>query len=263
MRKTEHREENQKENFIPNMQIEGRRAVQEALTHGKAIDRLFLRKETDGDFAGSLKIIAAKAKQAGIVISAVDKRKLDGMTQTGNHQGVIAVCPQIEYSSIPEILDLAKNKKEPPFIIIVDGITDPHNLGAIIRSAHAGGAHGVIIPKRRATGLTAVVSKASAGALLHMLIARATNINAAILELKKAGLWVVGSDASGKVNLFEARLDGALALVIGSEGGGVGRLALSRCDEIVRIPMKGKIASLNASVAAALLIYEYARKARF
>jgi 23S rRNA (guanosine2251-2'-O)-methyltransferase len=203
-------------------------------------------------------LIAAKAREAGVVVQEVERVRLDAMSESGNHQGVIAVCPAKAYVEVGDMLSLAAERNEAPFMIILDGITDPHNMGAIIRTAEAGGAHGVIIPKRRAVGLTGVVAKTSAGAITHMLVARVTNIARTLEELKAAGLWVVCADTSGD-DLYKMDLSGPLAIVIGAEGTGVSRLAMEKADFKARIPMKGHIASLNASVAAGILIYEAVR----
>lgn len=242
-----------------NMQLEGRNAVLEALKHGTAIDKIFIKKGPD---QGTLRVIAAKARELGIVVTETDKAKLDLMSQTGVHQGVIALCPASEYVEVDDILAIAAEKGEAPFIIVLDGITDPHNLGAIIRTAEACGAHGVVIPKRRAAGLTGVVSKASAGAVAYMPIAKVNNITALLKDLKKAGLWITCGDLTG-VDLFEADMSGPLALVIGSEGEGISRLVMDQCDFFVRIPMYGSISSLNASVAAGILMYEVVRRRKF
>jgi len=250
------------------MQLEGRKAVLEALNHNKPMDRLLIKKETDGALTGTLKVIAAKAREQGIVVTTVERAKLDMLAQSGNHQGVIALCPAKEYVEIEEILDIAAKKNEPPFIIILDGIVDPHNLGAILRTAEAGGVHGVIIPKRRAVGLTGAVAKTSAGAIEHVPVAKVTNINRTLEDLKEAGLWIVCSDgeagtvkseAESGTSLYDADLSGPIALVIGAEGTGVSRLARENADFTVYIPMLGRISSLNASVAAGIMIYEVVR----
>ena len=244
--------------WVETMQLEGRRAVLEALKHQKPIDRLLLRKEADGTLTGTLKIIAAKAREQGIVVTTVERAKLDALAQSGNHQGVIALCPAKDYVDVADILALAAEKNELPFVIILDGITDPHNMGAILRTAEAGGAHGVIIPKRRAVGLTGAVSKVSAGAVEHIAVARVTNISRTIDDLKAAGLWVICGDNSG-TSLYNAELSGPVALIIGAEGSGVSRLVGEKADFKVYIPMLGKISSLNASVAAGIMIYEVVR----
>jgi len=241
------------ETEIKNEIIEGRNAVIEALRVGRAIDKIFIAK---GDVDKALGHIASKARDAGIVVVETDRKKLDFMSQTHAHQGVIAVCAVRGYCTIEEIFAIAEEAQEAPFIIVCDEISDPHNLGAIIRSAECAGAHGVIIPKRRSAGLTAIVDKASAGAAEHMAIARVPNIPAAIGELKEKGVWVYGTAADGKSDLWNTDFSGPIALVIGSEGDGMGRLVRESCDFIVSLPMKGKVSSLNASVAAGITMYE-------
>lgn len=237
--------------------IEGRNAVIEALRAGRAIDKIYIAK---GEVDQTLGHIASKARSQGIVVVETDRRKLDMMSQTHAHQGVVAVCAVKEYCTVQEILDLAKEKDEAPFVIVCDEISDPHNLGAIIRSAECVGAHGVVIPKRRSAGLTAVVGKAAAGAAEHMAIARVSNITAALEELKKAGLWVYGAAAEGTNPLWKTDLKGPIALVIGSEGDGMSRLVREHCDFMLSIPLRGQISSLNASAAAAVLMYEVLRQ---
>lgn len=248
-----------KDEYEDGLQLEGRNPVMEALNHGRTIDKIFFKK---GEIEGTLKVIAAKAAAKGIVIQEIDKAKLEKMSRSNNCQGVIALCPAHEYCDVYDILNNAKEKNEDPFIIILDEITDPHNLGAVIRTADACGAHGVIIPKRRAVGLTAAVSKASAGAVEYVPVARVTNIGRTIDDLKKEGIWIACADMRGE-DYFKADLKGPLAVVIGSEGEGVSRLVKEKCDFSVRIPMYGKIASLNASVAAGLIMYEAVRQRRF
>ncbi|MDR1531284.1 MAG: 23S rRNA (guanosine(2251)-2'-O)-methyltransferase RlmB [Clostridiales bacterium] len=237
----------------------GRNAVLEALNHGKPIDKIFFKT---GEIEGTLRVILAKAKDAGIVTVQAGKNKLDELAQAGrgvSHQGVVATCPAREYAQVEDLLQLAQEKGEQPFVIVLDGITDPYNLGAIIRTADACGAHGVIIPKRRAAGLTPIVSKTSAGAAEHVLVARAVNLARELDNLRKRGLWTACADASGQ-DIYSADLSGPMALVIGSEGGGVGRLVMDKCDLRVRIPMYGAVSSLNASVAAGVLMYEVRRR---
>lgn len=237
--------------------IEGRNAVLEALRAGRAIDKLYIaRGETDR----ALGHIAGLARERGIAVSDCDRRKLDAMSVTKAHQGVIAVCAVREYASLDDILALAESRGEAPFVVVCDEISDPHNLGAIIRSAECVGAHGVVIPKRRSAGLTAVVGKTSAGAAEHLPVARVANISAALQELKDRGLWVYGAAAEGSSPMWETDLTGPLALVIGSEGEGLGRLVRERCDFLVSIPLRGKVGSLNASTAAAVLMYEVLRQ---
>ncbi len=237
--------------------LEGRNAVTEALKAGRTIDKVFL---ASGDTDSTLRYIASLAKKNGAVVTYCDRRKLDTMTQTGAHQGVIAMAAAHDYATIQDILDSAKEKGEAPLIIICDEITDPHNLGAIIRTAECAGAHGVIIPKRRNSGLTAVVAKASAGAMEYMKIARVSNLTAAIKNLKENGVWVYGTAADGAAPLYRTDLTGPAAIVIGSEGEGMGRLVSESCDFMVSIPMKGHINSLNASNACAILLYEAVRQ---
>ena len=241
----------------PENMLEGRNAVTEALSAGRTIDKLFV---ADGDTDRALARICAMAKQAGAVVVPTDRRKLDYMSATGAHQGVIAMVAAHDYASIDDVLKKAQDAGEPPLIVICDELSDPHNLGAIIRTAECAGAHGIIIPKRRSVGLTAVVGKASAGALEYMPVARVSNITAAIDTLKKAGVWVYGTAAEGDTTLFRADLKSAAAIVIGNEGEGMSRLVSERCDFKVSIPMKGSISSLNASAAAAIMLYEAVRQ---
>ena len=237
--------------------IEGRNAVIEALRAGENIDKIYLQK---GETDKTLGHIASKARAAGIVVVDADKRKLDGMSRTHAHQGVIALAAMREYVSVEDILAKAAEKGENPLIVVCDEISDPHNLGAIIRTAECAGAHGIVIPKRRSAGLTAVVAKTSAGAVAHMPVARVANIPSLLKDLKKQGVWVFGTAASGTTSLYEADLKGSAAIVIGSEGDGMTRLAEENCDFLVSIPMKGKLNSLNASAAAAILLYEAVRQ---
>ena len=241
----------------PENMLEGRNAVTEALSAGRTIDKLFV---ADGDTDRALARICAMAKQAGAVVVPTDRRKLDYMSATGAHQGVIAMVAAHDYASIDDILKKAQDAGEPPLIVICDELSDPHNLGAIIRTAECAGAHGIIIPNRRSVGLTAVVGKASAGALEYMPVARVSNITAAIDTLKKAGVWVYGTAAEGDTTLYKADLKSAAAIVIGNEGEGMSRLVSERCDFKVSIPMKGSISSLNASAAAAIMLYEAVRQ---
>lgn len=241
---------------LENLQLEGRNAVLEAIRIKRPIDKILLKK---GEVEGTLKVIKAKALQNGIIVQETAKSNLDEMAKSHNHQGVIAMCAAQEYAEVEDMLELAKEKGEEPFIVILDGITDTYNLGAIIRSANAAGAHGVIIPKRRAAGLSAMVSKASAGAILYTKVARVTNITTEIQKLKEAGLWIVGTDMKAK-SLHETSLKGPVAIVIGSEGDGISRLVKEKCDLKVSIPMLGEIESLNASVASGVLMYEIVRQ---
>ncbi len=237
--------------------IEGRNAVIEALRAGRAIDKIYIAK---GDVDKTLAHIASKARDAGCVVVEADRRKLDAMSQTHAHQGVIALAAVREYSTVADILRIADERGEPPFIIVCDEVSDPHNLGAIIRTAEAAGAHGIIIPKRRSAGLTAIVGKTSAGAAEHMAVARVANLPSTLKELKEAGLWIYGTAAEGASPMWKTDLTGPICLVIGSEGDGMGRLVAENCDFLVSIPMLGKVSSLNASAAAAVLIYEILRQ---
>ena len=237
--------------------IEGRNAVIEALRAGETIDKIYILK---GETDKTLGHIASKARAAGIVVVDADRRKLDNMSRTRAHQGVIALAAVREYVAVESILEGAAAKGENPLLVICDEISDPHNLGAIIRTAECAGAHGVVIPKRRSAGLTAVVAKTSAGAVAHMPVARVPNIPALLKDLKKQGVWVFGTAAEGTTSLYQADLKGPAAIVIGSEGDGMGRLVREGCDFLVSIPMKGRISSLNASAAAAILLYEAVRQ---
>lgn len=241
------------------LQIEGRNSVLEAIKKGRTIDKILVKK---GEIDGTLRVIIKKARDLGIVVQEVSRPKLDEIASTPNHQGVIAYCAAHEYAEVEDILQAAESKSEDAFIIILDGITDPYNLGAIIRTANACGAHGVIIPKRRAAALTAAVSKASAGALEYLPVAKVTNISRTIEDLKSKGIWVACAHTEGR-DYFKSTLDGPIALVIGSEGEGVGRLVKEKCDFNIKIPMYGEISSLNASVAAGLVMYEVVRQRRF
>lgn len=235
----------------------GRNAVAEAIRAGREIDTLMVAV---GERGGSVGKMIAQCREKGVVIKEVDRRKLDKICCGENHQGVAAFIAAYEYSTIEDIFNLAKSKDEEPFIIVCDEIEDPHNLGAIIRTAEAAGAHGVIIPKRRSASLSFAVSKTSAGALEYVPVARVSNLPSAIDELKKRGVWFYGADMDGEPWNKVAFGKSATALVIGSEGAGIGRLVKSKCDVIVSLPMRGKINSLNASVAAGILMYEVARQ---
>ena len=237
--------------------IEGRNAVIEALRAGTTMDKIYLAK---GETDKTLGHIASKARAQGIVVVEADRRKLDGMSRTHAHQGVIALAAVREYVSVDDILADAAAKNEPPLIVVCDEISDPHNLGAIIRTAYCAGAHGVVIPKRRSAGLTSVVAKTSAGAVSHMKVARVPNIPSLLKDLKKQGVWVFGTAVNGTTGLYDADLKGAAAIVIGSEGDGMTRLAAENCDFLVSIPMKGDLNSLNASASAAILLYEAVRQ---
>ena len=237
--------------------IEGRNAVTEALRAGTALDKLYIAK---GDTDRTLARIAAEARRAGVVVVEADRRKLDAMSATHSHQGAVAVAAAAPYAPVEDILQIAADRGEPPLLVVCDEISDPHNLGAIIRTAECAGAHGVIIPKRRSAGLTAVVAKTSAGAVSYLPVARVPNIPALLKDLQKRGLWVFGAAAEGDRPLYEADLRSPAAIVIGSEGDGMGRLVRESCDFLVSIPMKGRISSLNASAAAAVLLYEALRQ---
>ncbi|MCM1026743.1 MAG: 23S rRNA (guanosine(2251)-2'-O)-methyltransferase RlmB [Roseburia sp.] len=236
--------------------IEGRNAVMEAFRSGKTIDRLYIQ---DGCQDGPILSIKREAKKQDTLIKYVTRERLDQISETGKHQGVIASAAAYEYAEVEDILRAAREKGEPPFVFLLDNIEDPHNLGAIIRTANLAGAHGVIIPKNRAVGLTATVARTSAGALNYTPVAKVTNLAKTIEELKKEGMWFVCADMDGTV-MYELDLKGAIGLVIGSEGEGVGRLVKEKCDMTAAIPMKGNIDSLNASVAAGVLAYEVVRQ---
>lgn len=238
-------------------QLEGRNALTEALRSGRTLDKVFIAA---GDTDRGLQRLAAEAKEAGAVVVPVDRRKLDAMSTTRAHQGVIAYAAAREYFSIEDILQEAADRGEAPLVVICDELSDPHNLGAILRSAECAGAHGVIIPKRRSVGLTAVVAKASAGAVEYMKVCKVSNINNAIAQLKEQGLWVFGTAAEGSIPMYRADLTVPAAIVIGSEGTGMSRLVEKNCDVTVHIPMKGRITSLNASAAASILLYEAVRQ---
>ena len=239
--------------------IEGRNAVMEAFRSGKTIDRLFV---LDGCQDGPVRSITREARKHDTIITYVAKERLDQMSETGKHQGVIAYAAAYEYAQVEDMLKLAEEKGEPPFLFLLDGIEDPHNLGAIIRTANLAGAHGVIIPKRRAAGLTATVARTSAGALNYTPVAKVTNLAATMEELKKKGLWFVCEDMGGET-MYRLNLKGPIGLVIGNEGEGVGKLVKETCDMTASIPMKGDIDSLNASVAAGVLAYEIVRQRIF
>ncbi len=239
------------------MYVSGRNPVMELLKSDKQVDKLYVLK---GDLKGSINKIMGKAKDMGIVIQQVDKNKLDSMSEGNAHQGVVALVTGFEYSEVKDIIELAKSRNESPFVVILDGIEDTHNLGAIIRTAESAGVHGVIIPKRRAAMVNQTVYKASAGAVEYMKVAHVTNIVQAMEELKDKGLWIYGADMDSESEYFNTELKGAIGLVIGSEGKGLSRLVKEKCDVLVKIPMTGKIGSLNASNAASILIYEVVRQ---
>lgn len=238
-------------------QLEGRNALTEALRSGRTIDKVFI---ASGETDRGLQRLAAQAKEAGAVVVPVDRRKLDAMSVTHAHQGVITLAAAHEYATVEDILQEAADRGENALLVICDELTDPHNLGAIIRSAECAGAHGVIIPKRRSVGLTATVAKASAGAVEYMKVARVTNINQTIETLKQNGVWVFGTAAEGSVPMYQADLTVPAAVVIGNEGEGMSPLVQKNCDVMVYIPMRGRISSLNASAAASILLYEAVRQ---
>lgn len=239
--------------------IEGRNAVLEAFRAGKTIDKIFV---LDGCQDGLIRTIVREAKKGDTILSFVAKERLDQMSETGKHQGVVAYAAAYGYAQVEDILNAARKKNEPPFVILLDGIEDPHNLGAIIRTANQAGAHGIIIPKRRAVGLTATAAKASAGAINYTPVAKVTNLVKTMEQLKEEGLWFVCADMDGGV-MYGQNLKGPIGLVIGSEGDGVSRLVKEKCDFVTKIPMFGDIDSLNASVAAGVLAYEVVRQRRF
>ena len=250
MQKNEER--NQEEKRFDD-QIEGRNSVLELLESGKDVNKIFV---TRGEKHGSINKILGIAKERKIIVVEKDKKQMDEMAQEENYQGVIAIVPPFEYVEISDILQVAKERNEDPFVIVLDGIEDPHNLGSIIRTAETAGVHGVIIPKRRAVSVNSTVNKASAGAVEHMKIARVTNISDAIEELKQAGLWVCGTAVDTNKYYYNQDLTGPLAIVIGNEGKGIGEKVKKNCDFLVKIPMKGKVQSLNASVSTGIVVYE-------
>ena len=234
-------------------QVEGRNSVLELLESGKDINKIFV---TRGEKHGSINKIIAIAKEKKVIIVEKDKRQMDEMAQTQNYQGVIAIVPPFEYCEVEDILEEAKEKNEAPFVLILDGIEDPHNLGSIIRTAETAGVHGIIIPKRRAAGVNSTVNKVSAGAVEHMKIARVTNISDTIQKLKDEGLWICGTDINTDKYYYDQDLKGALGIVIGNEGSGISNKVKNNCDFLIKIPMKGKVTSLNASVSTGIIIYE-------
>lgn len=233
--------------------ILGRNAVIEALKSDRTIECLYVSK---GDLEGSIKVALGLAKDKGVVVKEADRRKLDTMCEGLNHQGIVAKVTPFKYCEVNDILEFAEKKEEKPFIVILDEIEDPHNLGSIIRTAELCGVHGIIIPKRRNVGVTSTVYKCSAGAIEHMKIAKVTNINATIDMLKEKGIWIYGADIDGRDYSYNTDFSGACALIIGSEGKGISNLTLKKCDLLVKIPMVGKINSLNASVAGGIMMYE-------
>lgn len=234
-------------------QVEGRNSVIELLESGKDINKIYV---TRGEKHGSINKIIAKAKERKIIIVEKDKRQMQEMAQTENYQGVIAIVPPYEYCEIEDILEEAKKRKEDPFVLILDGIEDPHNLGSIIRTAETAGVHGIIIPKRRAAAVNSTVNKTSAGAVEYMKIARVNNITDSIKKLKEEGLWICGTDINTKTYYYDQDLTGPIGIVIGNEGQGMSEKVRKNCDFLVKIPMKGKVTSLNASVSAGIIIYE-------
>ena len=234
-------------------QVEGRNSVTELLKSGKDINKLYVQK---GEKHGSINEIIKLAKQNKVVITELDRAKLDQMSESHNHQGVIAIVPPYEYCDVDEILEYAKSKNESPFILILDGLEDPHNLGSIIRTAECSGVHGIIIPKRRSVQVNATVNKTSAGAAQYVKVARVNNLTETIKYLKENDVWIYGTDIEGKCYYNEQKYNGGVAIVIGSEGFGMSRLVKENCDFLVKIPMVGKINSLNASVSAGILMYE-------
>lgn len=247
------KQNNYKEERVYEDQIEGRNSVLELLESGKDINKIFV---TRGERHGSINKILAIAKEKKIIVVEKDKRYINEMAQTQNHQGVIAIVPPFEYCEIEDILQEAKEMNEDPFVLILDSIEDPHNLGSIIRTAETAGVHGIIIPKRRAACVNSTVNKVSAGAVEHMKIARVTNISEAIQKLKEEGLWICGTDINTDKYYYNQDLTGALGIVIGNEGNGISEKVKKNCDFLVKIPMKGKVTSLNASVSAGIVIYE-------
>lgn len=246
-----------KENKILNDQVEGRNAVLELLESGKDINKIFITK---GERHGSISKIIAKAKENKIVLVEKEKRKMDEMAQNQNYQGVIAIVPPYEYCEVEDILQQANNKKEDPFVLILDNIEDPHNLGSIIRTAETAGVHGIIIPKRRAAQVNSTVNKVSAGAVQHMKIARVTNISETIEKLKKEGLWICGTDINTNTYYYNQDFKIPIGIVIGNEGNGIGQKVKNNCDFLVKIPMKGKVTSLNAAVSTGIVLYEVVKQ---
>ena len=246
---------NNEENYIKQREdlVEGRNAVIELLKSNKTIEQLFI---ANGKMEGSINKILGLAKDKGVIVKEVDRKKLDLMSETKAHQGVIAQITPFKYSTVDEILNYAKQKDEDPFIVILDELEDPHNLGSIVRTAELCGVHGIIIPKRRNVGVTATVYKASVGAIEYVKIAKVTNVNSTIDELKAKNIWVYGADINGEEYSYDTNFNGACAIVIGNEGKGISKLTKNKCDKLVKIPMIGKINSLNASVAGGILMYE-------
>ncbi|CQR71583.1 Putative TrmH family tRNA/rRNA methyltransferase [Sporomusa ovata DSM 2662] len=237
--------------------IVGRNSVLEALKAGRSLNKILIAK---GERQGSVREIISQAREQGIIIQEVDVAKLEQLSAGVRHQGVVAMAAPVAYVEVDDILSIAYGKNEPPFLVLLDELADPHNVGAILRTADASGVHGVLIPKRRSCPLTQTVAKTSAGAVEHVPVARIGNVSQTLKALKKQGLWVVGADMDGTKNYYEADLTGPVVIVVGSEGEGMGRLTKEACDFIVKIPMRGQIASLNASVACSLLLYEVLRQ---
>lgn len=242
-----------------NDKIEGRNAVIELLNSGRDINKIFIQ---NGEKHGSINKIISMAKEKRIVINKVDKMKMDNISETKRHQGVIAIVAPYNYSTIDEILEYAHDKKEEPFLLILDGIEDVHNLGSIIRTAETAGVHGIIIPKRRAASVNATVAKTSAGAVEYMKIARVSNLNETIKQLKENGLWIIGTEMNAKIKYYDQDYKFPIAIVIGNEGEGISSLVKKNCDILINIPMKGKINSLNASVSTGIILYEVLKQRR-
>jgi 23S rRNA (guanosine2251-2'-O)-methyltransferase len=256
-KKRETREPKQEqEGFLPENTVEGRNAVLEAFRAGKTIDKLFIQEKCQD---GPIQSILREARKQDTIVKMVTKERLDQLSVTGRHQGALAYCAACAYSTVEAMLEAARQKGEDPFLILLDGMEDPHNLGAVIRTANQAGAHGVVIPKNRAAGLTAVVARTSAGALYYTPVAKVTNLGQTIEQLKKEGLWFVCADMDGQ-RMYDLDLKGPIGLVIGKEGEGVSRLVKEKCDLTAAIPMKGSVDSLNASVAAGVLAYEIVRQ---
>ena len=255
----EREEKMQEKKPIYEDQVEGRNAVIELLASGKDINKIFITK---GERHGSINKIISMAKEKKVILVEKEKRKMEEMAQTENYQGVIAIVPPYEYCELEDILREAKEKKEEPFILILDGIEDPHNLGSIIRTAETAGVHGIIIPKRRAATVNSTVNKVSAGAVQYMKIARVTNLSDTIEKLKKEGIWICGTDINTITNYDEQDFTGAIGIVIGNEGNGMGQKVRKNCDFLVKIPMKGQVTSLNASVSTGIVLYEVVKQRR-
>ncbi len=255
----EREEKMQEKKPIYEDQVEGRNAVIELLASGKDINKIFITK---GERHGSINKIISMAKEKKVILVEKEKRKMEEMAQTENYQGVIAIVPPYEYCEVEDILREAKEKKEEPFILILDGIEDPHNLGSIIRTAETAGVHGIIIPKRRAATVNSTVNKVSAGAVQYMKIARVTNLSDTIEKLKKEGIWICGTDINTITNYDEQDFTGAIGIVIGNEGNGMGQKVRKNCDFLVKIPMKGQVTSLNASVSTGIVLYEVVKQRR-